>query len=190
MVQIPHPYMTTGKTIALTKQTFIHSSSVSFSSCQKSPKNVPKYLLKKFPCKWMNSRVSLMDFSSVAQSCPTLWDTMDCSTLGLPVHHQLLDLLKLMSTESVMPSNHLILSSPYPPAFNLSQHQDLFKWISSSLQVAKELEFQLRSPPNEYSGLFPLGLTGWIPLQSKGLSRVFSNTILQKHQFFSAPLSL
>ena len=72
MVQVSHPYMTTGKTIALTKQNFIHSSSVSFSSCQKSPKNVPKYLLKKFPWKWINSRVDLMDFSSVAQSCPTL----------------------------------------------------------------------------------------------------------------------
>ena len=54
------------------------------------------------------------------------------------------NLLKLMSIESVMPSNHLILSSPSPPAFNLSQHQGLFKWVSSSHQVAKELEFQLQ----------------------------------------------
>ena len=53
-------------------------------------------------------------------------------------------LLKLMSTESVMPSNHLILSAPSPPALNLSQHQGLFKWVRSSHQVAKVLEFQLQ----------------------------------------------
>ena len=53
-------------------------------------------------------------------------------------------LLKLMSTESVMPSNHLILSSPSPPAFNPSQHQGLFRWVSSSHQVAKVLELQLQ----------------------------------------------
>ena len=53
-------------------------------------------------------------------------------------------LLKLMSTESVMPSNHLILSSPSPPTFNLSQHQSLFKLVSSLHQVAKVLEFQLQ----------------------------------------------
>ena len=53
-------------------------------------------------------------------------------------------LLKFMSIESVMPSNHLILLSPYPPTFSLSQHQGLFKWVSSSHQVAKVLEFQLQ----------------------------------------------
>ena len=60
------------------------------------------------------SRINDKDpqFSSVAQSCPTLCDPMDCSTPGLPVHHQLLYLLKLMSTESVMPSNHLTLCHP------------------------------------------------------------------------------
>ena len=66
-------------------------------------------------------------FSSVAQSCPTLCDPIDCSTPGFPVHHQLPKLIKLMTIESVMPSNHRILSSPSPPAFNLSQHQGLFQ---------------------------------------------------------------
>ena len=65
--------------------------------------------------------------SSLAQSGPTLFDPMDCSTPGLPVHHQLLESPKLMCIESVMPSSHLILSSPSPPTFNLSQHQCLFK---------------------------------------------------------------
>ena len=63
-------------------------------------------------------------FSSVAQSCPTLCDPMDCSTPGFPVHPQLPDLLKLMSIDLVMPSNHLLF--PSPPALNLSQHQGSF----------------------------------------------------------------
>ena len=90
-------------------------------------------------------------------------------------------LLKLMSIESVMPSHHLSLFSP---AFNLSQHQNLFKWVSFSHHVAKVLEFQHHS----FQWIFktdPLGWTAWISLQSKGHSRVFSNTTVQKHQFFS-----
>ena len=84
-------------------------------------------------------------FSSVAQSCPTLCDPMNHSTPGLPVHHQLPE-----STQShvhrvsnaIQPSHPV--SSPSPSALNLSQHQDLFQWISSFHQVAKVLEFQLQ----------------------------------------------
>ena len=78
---------------------------------------------------------------SVAQSCMTLWDPMECSTSGFPVLHHPQSMFKLMSIE---PSKHLVLSSPYPPAFNLSQHQGLFQWVRSSHQVAKVLEFQLQ----------------------------------------------
>ena len=84
-------------------------------------------------------------FSSVAQSCPTLCDPMDCSTPGFPVHHQLLELTQThvhWVSDAIQPSHPL--SSPSPPAFNLSQHQGLFKWVSSSHQVAKVLEFQLQ----------------------------------------------
>ena len=128
-------------------------------------------------------------FSSVAQSCPTLCDFMDCSTPGSSVLHYLLEFaqicvhwvslfqfssvqllscvwffaipwtaackaslsitnsqsfLKLMSIESVMPSNHHPLSSPSSPTLTLSQHQGLFQWVSSLHQVAKALEFQLQ----------------------------------------------
>ena len=84
-------------------------------------------------------------------------------------------LLKLMYIESVMPSNHL--SSPSPPAFNLSQHQDLFQWVSSSHQVAKvSVSASATVLPMNIQDWFPLGWTGWIFLQSEGLSRVFSNT--------------
>ena len=86
---------------------------------------------------------SFIQFSSVvALSCLTLCDPMDCTTPGFPVHHQLSELTQTQSIESVMPSNHLL--SPSPPAFNLSQYQGLFKWVSSSHQVAKVLEFQLQ----------------------------------------------
>ena len=90
-------------------------------------------------------RVSWVQFSSVAQLCLTLCDPMDCSMSGLPVHHQLLELTQTQVHwvgDAIQPSRPL--SSPSPPAFNLSQHQGLFKWVSSSHQAAKALEFQLQ----------------------------------------------
>ena len=84
-------------------------------------------------------------FSSVTQSCLTLCDPMDCSTPGFPVHHQLLELAQIhvhQVGDAIQPS-HLLLSSS-PPAFNLSQHQHLFQWVSSLHQVAKVLELQLQ----------------------------------------------
>ena len=84
-------------------------------------------------------------FSSVAQSCPTLCDPMDCSTPGLPVHHQLPELAQThvhQVNDAIEPSHPL--SSPSPPTFNLFQHEGLFQWVSSSHQVAKVLEFQLQ----------------------------------------------
>ena len=129
-------------------------------------------------------------FSSVAQSCPTLRDPMDCSTSGLPFHHQLPEFIQThvhWVSDDIQPSHPL--SSPSPPIFNLSQHQCLFKWVSSSHQVAKLLEFLLSVLPRNTQDWSPLGWTGWISLQSKGLSRVFSNTTVQKHQFFGTQLS-
>ena len=115
---------------------------------------------------------------------------MDCSTPGFPVHHQLRSLLKFMSIESVMPSNHLILSSPsLPPSISPS-----IRVFSSEsvlhIRWPKYWSFSFSiSPSNEYLGLISFRMTGLI-LQSKGLSRVSSNTTVQRHQFFSAELSL
>ena len=84
-------------------------------------------------------------FSSVAQSYLILCDPMDCSTPVFPVHHQLLEHTQIhvhRVSDTIQPSHPL--SSPSPPAFNLSQHQGLFQWVSSSHQVAKVLEFQLQ----------------------------------------------
>ena len=137
-------------------------------------------------------RCSTYQFSSAAQSRLILCDPMNCSTSGLPVRHQLLEFTQTHVRwvgDAIQPPHPLLSHSP--SAFNLSQHQDLFKWVSSLHQVAKVLAFLFSiSPSNVYSGLSFLGWTGWISLQSKGLSRVFSNTIDQKHRFFGAQLSL
>ena len=84
--------------------------------------------------------------SSVAQSCSSLCDPMDCSMPGFPVHHQLLELAQIhvhQVGDAIQPSHPLL--SPSPPTFKLSQHQGLFQWVSSLHQVAKVLEFQLQS---------------------------------------------
>ena len=87
-----------------------------------------------------------VQFSSVQSlSCVWLCNPMNCSTPGLPVHHQLLELAQThvyYIGNAIQPSHPLL--SPSPPAFNLSQHQGLFQWVSSSHQVAKVLEFQLQ----------------------------------------------
>ena len=130
--------------------------------------------------------------SSVAQSCQTLCNPMNHSMPGLPVHHQL---LKLAQThvhqvgDAIQPSHPL--SSPSPPAFNLSQHQGLFQWVSSSHQVAKVLEFQFQHQSFQWifrTDFLYNGLVG-SPGSSRN-SEEFLNTTVQKHQFFGAQFSL
>ena len=87
----------------------------------------------------------LLQFSSVAQLCPTLCDPMNCSMPGLPVHHQLLEFTQThihRVSDAIQPSHPV--SSPSPPAPNLPQHQGLFQWVNSSHQVARVLELQLQ----------------------------------------------
>ena len=102
------------------------------------------------------------------------------------------NLLKFMSIESVTPSNHLILCHPLLllpsifPSIRVFPKESVLR-----IRWPKYWSFNVSiHPSNEYSGLIPSGLTGLISLQSKGLSSVFSNTTVQKHQFFSAQLSL
>ena len=85
-----------------------------------------------------------VQFSSVAQSCPTFCDPMNPSMSGLPVHHQLMEFTQTHVhgvSDAIQPSHPL--SSPSPPAPNPSQHQSLFQWVNSSHEVAKVLELQL-----------------------------------------------
>ena len=128
--------------------------------------------------------------SSVTQSCLTLYDPMDCNMPVFPVHHQFPVLAQThvhRINDVIQPSCPLL--SPFPPAINFSQHQGLFQWVRL-YQAAKILEFQLQHQSFQIQDWFPLGWTGWVSLQSKRLWRVFSNTTVQKHQFFCAQLSL
>ena len=91
-----------------------------------------------------HSLFSSVQFSLVAQSCPTLCDHMNRSTPGLPVHHQLPEFTQThihRVSDAIQPSHPL--SSPSPPASNPSQHQSLFQWVNSSHEVAKVVEFHL-----------------------------------------------
>ena len=93
----------------------------------------------------VSEEIHLCFCCSVAQSCLTLWDSMYCSTPGLPVPHHLLEPAQThvhWVNDAIQPSHPL--SSPSPYAFNLSQHQGLFQWVSSSHQEAKVLKFQLQ----------------------------------------------
>ena len=86
----------------------------------------------------------MYQFSSVPQSCPTLCDPIDCSTPGFSVHHQLPEFTQThvhWVGDAIQPYHPL--SSPSPPAFNLSYHQGLFQWVGSSRQVGEVLEFQI-----------------------------------------------
>ena len=139
-------------------------------------------------------KTSSNQLSSVTQSCPTLCDPMNRSTPGFPVHHQFLEFTHIhvhWVSDAIQPSHPLL--SPPSPAFNLSQHQVLFQWVSSLWPKNWNFSFSI-SPSNEYSGLtdffFFLWLTYLISLLSRGLSRVFSNITVQKHQFFGIQLSL
>ena len=124
-----------------------------------------------------------VQFSSVARLCPTLCDPMDCSTPGLPVHHQLPGLTHThvhQVGDAIQPSHPL---SPSPPTLNLSPSIRVFS-NESALCIRWPMYWNFSfsiSASSEHPGP--------ISLQSKGFSRVFSNTTDQKHQFFSAQLS-
>ena len=136
-------------------------------------------------------------FSSVTHSCPTLCNPMDCSTPGFPVHHQILELAQTRVhrvSGTFQPS--CLLHSSSLPAFNLSQHQGLFEWVSSSHQVAKRLDFQLQhQSSNEHPGLISFRLD-WLDLLAvqgtlKSLLQHHSSkaSILRCSAFFTVQLS-
>ena len=124
----------------------------------------------------------------VTKLCPTLCNPMDCSTPGFPVLHYLPEFAQTNGQwigDAIQPSHSPSPTSP--PALNVSQHQDLFQWVHFSHQVAKILELQLQ--PQSFRWV-PLGLTGLISFQSKGISRVFSSTRIWKHQLFGVQSNL
>ena len=129
-------------------------------------------------------------FSSVAHLCPTLCKPMDCSTPGFSITNSW-SLLKLMSVESMMPSNHLILChhllflSQIPPSLRVFSNESTLcmRWPDTGVSALASFL------PKNTQGWSPSEWTGWISLQSKELSRIFSNNTVQKHQFFSSQIS-
>ena len=146
--------------------------------------------MEHLPC---TTFLSWVQFSSAAQSCPTICDPMDCSTPGLPVHHQFLELTQTqvhrtwwwwchrIISSAVIPFSSSLQSLPVSRSFPVSQ---FFASGGQSIGVSASASVL----PMNIQYWFPLGWTGWISLQSKGLSRVFSNTTVQKYQFFGAQL--
>ena len=154
--------------------------------------------MSRIPCTTQQMPISYLfytstsvQFSSVAQSCPTLFDPMDCNTPGLPVHHQLLEFTQThvhWVGDAIQPSHPQ--SSPSPPAFSLSQHQGLFQWVSSSHQVAKVLEFQLQHQSFQWifrTDSFRMDWLDFLAVQTTLKSLL--QTTVQKHQFFGTQLS-
>ena len=131
-----------------------------------------------------------VQFSSVTQSCPTLRDPMNHSTPGLLSITNSQSLPRPMSIELVMPSIHLIFCHPLlllPPI--LSSIRVFSNESTLRMRWPKYLSFSFNiSPSSEHSGLISFRMNWWISLQSKGFSRVFSNTTVQKDQFFGAQL--
>ena len=128
-----------------------------------------------------------VQFSSVTQLCLTLWDPTDWSMPGFLVHHKLWELAQthVHRVGDTIQSSYPLLSLS-PSAFNLSKHQGIFPMShiftlgdQSIVDSATASELPMR-----FQDWFPLGLTGLISLLSKELSRVFSNTTVQKHQLF------
>ena len=141
------------------------------------------------------SVLKIPNWSFLLFGCSVVYDSLrpiDCITPGFPVRDCLPEFAQtpVQVNDAIQPSHPL--SPPSPPAFNLSQLQRLFQWVSSLHQNTLSIGVSASASilPMNIQDWFLLGLTGLISLKSKGLSRVFSNTTVQKHQFFSTLLSL
>ena len=137
--------------------------------------------------------ISSVQFSSVAQSCPTLCDPVNCSTSGFPVHHQTPDVCSNLCpssrwchptiSSSVIPFSSCLQSFPASGSFPRSQ---FFTSGGQSIRISASASVL----PRNIQDWFPFGWAGFISLQSKGLSRVFSNTTVQKYPFLGIQPSL
>ena len=167
----------------------------SYDKLRQRKKKQKHYIANKGPYSqsygFSRSQIWMWEFSSVAQSCPTLCDPMNPSMTGLPVHHKLPEFTQNHAHrvgDAMQPSHPLVIpfsSCPQIPqisrSFPVSQ---LFAWGGQSTGVSASASVL---PINIQD--WSLGWTGWISLQSKGLLRVFSKTIVQKHQFFGTQIS-
>jgi len=135
----------------------------------------------------MGLQFSSVQLLSNVQLFATPW-TAACQTSLSITNSQ--SLLKLISIASVMPSNHLILCPPLLLLLSIFPIIRVFPMSQFFVSGGQSIRASASVLPMNFQDWFPLGLTGWISLQSKAFSRVFSNTTVQKHRFFSAQLSL
>ena len=130
-------------------------------------------------------RLCTFQFSSVTQLCPTLCDPMYRTMPGLTVHHQLMSIESMMASNPLILCHSLLLLSSIFPRIRVVSNE-----LGLCIRWPKYWNFSFSiSPSNEHPGLISFRWIGWISLQFKGLSRVFSSTTVQKHQFFGAQLS-
>ena len=135
-----------------------------------------------------NSQLSSVQLLSHVWLFVTSWSAAHQASLSITNSRSL---LKLMSIESVMPSNHLILAIPFSSCLQSFPASGSFPMSVLRIRWPKYWSFSFSiSPSNEYSELISFRMAGWISLKSKELSRVFSNTTVQKHWFFTTQLSL
>jgi len=148
-------------------------------------------LLQKDLLFYIFTKYFIFQFSSVAQSCSNLCDPMNCSIPGLPVHHHLPEFTQThvhRGGDAIQPSHHLSPLFPLPPI--PPSIRDFSNESTLCMKWPKYWSFSFSIiPSKELPGLISFRMDWWISLQSKGLSRVFSNTTVQKHRFFSAQLS-
>ena len=138
-------------------------------------------------CVHLNFVVAIVQSLSHARLFVTQWTAAPQASLSITISW---NLLKFMSIELVMPSNHLFLCHPLsscPQSFSASESFPV-SWLFAS--GGQSIRASASIPPMNIQDWFPLGWTVWISLQSKGFSRVFPNTTVQKHQFFGAQSSL
>ena len=141
---------------------------------------------------WLEALFLLVAVVQSVKSCPTLCNPMDCSTPGFPVLHYLPEFAQfhvLWVCDAIETSHSLLPPSLF--AFNLSQHQGLFQsclFTSGGQSIGASASASVL--PMNIQDWFPLGLTGLISLLSRGLSRVFTSTTVQKYQFFGVQPSL
>ena len=143
------------------------------------------------PNRYILLQESWLLFSSVAQSCQTLCNPVDCSTAGFPVHHQLPELAQThvhQACDAIQPSHPLLSPLLLPsilPTIKVFSNESVL-CIGHRIGVSASASIL----PMNIQDCFPLGWTGLTSMQFKGLSRVFSNTTVQKHRFFETQLSL
>ena len=140
---------------------------------------------------FLTGNIRSVQFSSVTQSCPILCNSMNCSTAGLPVCHQFPEFTQTHVHpvgDAIQPPHSL--SSPFLPPSIFPSIRVFSNESTLRQRWPMYWSFSFSILPTNTQDRSPLGWTGWSSLQSKGLSRVFSNTTVQKHQFFGIQLSL